>query len=104
MLRVSFRNLLVRDAFKVVHLELAMSRIFWYSASVVSEVILESRYPSLRQAAQQCSSNKLKVTFHVDRLLHSFTQVCLKARINHQKKKLKRLGQMYNQVVLIVCS
>ena len=33
MLRVSFKNLLVRDAFKVVPLELAMSRflvcLFW---------------------------------------------------------------------------
>ena len=31
MLRVSFRNLLVRDAFKVVPLELAMSTFFGLS-------------------------------------------------------------------------
>ena len=30
MLRVSLRNLLVRDAFKVVPLELAMSSFFWF--------------------------------------------------------------------------
>ena len=30
MLRVSFGNLLVRDAFKVVPLELAMSVFFWF--------------------------------------------------------------------------
>ena len=38
MLRVSFRNLLVRDAFKVVPLELAMSIVFWFVFSGRSSV------------------------------------------------------------------
>ena len=47
MLRASFRNLLVRDAFKVVPLELAMSGNFWFvfhgwsSLSVSRPVVLQ---------------------------------------------------------------
>ena len=46
MLRVSFRNLLVRDAFKVVPLELAMSNFWfvfsgWSSLSVPRLVIFQ---------------------------------------------------------------
>ena len=47
MLRVSFRNLLVRDAFKVVPPELAMSINFWFvfygwsSLSVSRLVVLQ---------------------------------------------------------------
>ena len=46
MLRVSFRNLLVRDAFKVVPLQLAMSSFWfvfygWSSLSVSRLVVLQ---------------------------------------------------------------
>ena len=45
MLRVSLRNLLVRDAFKVVPLDLAMSSKFWlvfygWSSLSVSRLVL----------------------------------------------------------------
>ena len=45
MLRVSLRNLLVRDAFKVVPLELAMSINFWlvfygWSSLSVSRLVI----------------------------------------------------------------
>ena len=58
MLRVSFRNLLVRDAFKVVPLELAMSS-FWFvfsgwSSSSVSRLVIFHCDPKSDRATKRC--------------------------------------------------
>ena len=59
MLRVSFRNLLVRDAFKVVPLELAMSGFWfvfsaWSSLSVPRLVIFHYDPKSKRLVINKC--------------------------------------------------
>ena len=58
MLRVSFRNLLVRDAFKVVPLELAMSTFLvclsgWSSVSIPRLVIFQYD-PKSDRATKRC--------------------------------------------------
>ena len=58
MLRVSFRNLLVHDAFKVVPLELAMSR-FWFvfsgwSSLSVPRLVIFQYDPKSDRATKRC--------------------------------------------------
>ena len=58
MLRVSLRNLLVRDAFKVVPLELAMSR-FWFvfsgwSSLSVPHLVIFQYDPKSDRATKRC--------------------------------------------------
>ena len=59
MLRVSLRNLLVRDAFKVVPLELAMPRNFWFvfygwSSLSVSRLVVFQWDPKSDRATKPC--------------------------------------------------
>ena len=70
MLRVSHRNLLVRDAFKVVPLELAMSSVFWF---------IFSGWSSL-------SVSRL-VVFHWDSKSHGETK-CVYVLVIHKSVKV----------------